>query len=105
MKNKYERLSKQEKKLAIAEFKNSSKVNANICKKVKRLKVICIIGMIYAVISFIVDFYLTIRAWDFIIDGILLVFCLLFYIGSNSIFSNQINKYLIEKSKQSTKRK
>lgn len=105
MKNKYQRLSKEEKKSAKIEYKNSNATNANIYKKVKRLNIICIIGMIYAVLSFGIDFYLTIEVWDYILDSVLLIFCLLFYIGSNSILSNQINKYLIDKNKQSKKGK
>lgn len=105
MKNKFQRLSKEEKIEAINEYKSTNEVYANIFKKVKRLKVICIIGMVYAVISFAVDFYLLVQVWDFVIDAILLIFCLLFYLGSSSVLGNQVNNYLIEKSKQQTKGK
>ena len=55
MKNKFERLNKNEKKKAIEEFSNSNESNANIVSRIKRLKVIGIIGVIYSIGMFIYD--------------------------------------------------
>ena len=99
MKNKYQRLTKEEKKQAKKDYKESNEVNANIYKKLNRLTIISILGIFYAIISFVVDFFLTKNVWDFVIDGILLVFCLVFIIKSQSLLSEQINKFLINKKK------
>ena len=99
MKNKYQRLTKEEKKRAKRDYKESNEVNANIYKKLDRLTIISILGIFYAIISFVVDFFLTKNVWDFVIDGILLVFCLVFIIKSQSLLSEQINKFLINKKK------
>lgn len=99
MKNKYQRLSKEEKKQARESYKQSSEVNANIYKKLNRLTIISILGIIYAIISFIVDFFLTKIIWDFVLDAVLLIFCLIFIIKSQSLLTEQISKYLISKKK------
>ena len=99
MKNKYQRLTKEEKKRAKKDYKESNEVNANIYKKLNRLTIISILGIFYAIISFVVDFFLTKNVWDFVIDGILLVFCLVFIIKSQSLLLEQINKFLINTKK------
>lgn len=99
MKNKYERLNKIEKKDAIKNYKESSESNANIYKKFNRLRVICVIGILYSIISFVVDFYLTNNSFDFVMDGILLIFCLIIFISCNRMLGNQINNYLIKNKK------
>lgn len=101
MKNKYQRLSKEEKKLAIEEFKNVSENNENVITRLKRLRVVSIIGIIYAIISFILDLiYDTISVWDYVIDGLLLIFCVVFMIKSKQLLEEQVNIYLIKKDKK-----
>lgn len=99
MKNKYERLSKSEKKDARNKYKESNEANANIYKKFNRLRVICVIGIVYSIISFVVDFYLTNNVFDFVMDGVLLIFCLIIFMSSNKMLGNQINNYLIKNKK------
>jgi hypothetical protein len=99
MKNKYERLSKEEKKQARQDYISFSEVNANIYKKLKRLIIISYIGIIYSVAMFIVDFIITKNVWDFVIDGVLMVFCVWFIIRSKTLISDSINKFLIENKK------
>ncbi|MCI8795176.1 MAG: hypothetical protein HFI73_07405 [Bacilli bacterium] len=111
MKNKFERLNKNEKKKAIEEFSNSNESNANIISRIKRLKVIGIIGVIYSIGMFILDFLKEMEIFDigfnhfdnlilnYIIDACLLIFCAFFVIKANMILKEQVNKYLIGKKK------
>ncbi len=99
MKSKYQLLSKEEKKQAKKDYMEASETNKAIYKKLNRLTIISIIGIIYSLISFVIDFFLTKIIWDFVIDAVLLIFCLIFIIKSQSILSEQINKFLISKKK------
>ena len=58
MKYKYDILSKEEKRDLKNEYKNSTEENKKMYKKINRIKILCIIGIIYAVIMMIVDFSL-----------------------------------------------
>ncbi len=100
MKNKYQRLSKEEKKQARKDFKNSEYNRNKIYEKGRRLRIFGIIGMIYALISFGIDFLYKGDVWNFILDAALLIFCLVTYIVFGDIIDKQINKYLIARDKQ-----
>lgn len=111
MKNRYERLNRKEKKEAIKEFANSSEKNALIMSRIKRLRVVGIIGVIYSSLMFVLDFLKEKKVFDYglsvfdnllvnyIIDGCLLVFCAIFIIKANSLIKEQVNAYLIQKKK------
>lgn len=99
MKNKYQRLNKEDKKKARLDFKKSEYNRNRIYEKGSRLRIFGIIGMAYALISFGIDFFYKGDIWNFILDGSLLVFCLVTFIVFGDILDRQINKYLIEKDK------
>lgn len=105
MKNKYQRLSKEDKKLARIDFKNSEYNVNKVYEKGQRLRIIGIIGMIYALLSFGIDFLYKGDIWNFILDGALLVFCFITYLVFGDIIDRQINKYLIERDKPTDKKK
>ena len=117
MKNRYERLSKKERKEAIKEFRNFSTSNNELITRLKRLKGIGIIGIIYSILMFILDYLKETGIFDYgfnrfnnilisyIIDGALLVFCAIFVIKANQLLSGHVNKYLIEKNKPKAKKK
>lgn len=105
MKTKYQRLSKKEKRIAIEEYKNASENNENVVKRLKRLRVVSIIGVIYAIISFIIDLIFdTISVWSYVIDGLLLIFCVIFMIKSKQLLEEQVNIYLIKKDQKPKKK-
>ena len=99
MKNKYQRLSKEEKKQARIDFKHSEYNQNKIYEKGNRLRIFGIIGMIYALINFGIDFIYKGDIWNFILDAALLIFCLVAFIVIGDILDKQINKYLIERDK------
>lgn len=116
MKNKFERLSRVDRKKAIEEFKNVDDKNKNLVSRLKRLKIIGVIGIIYSVLVFLMDFlneqeiinfginiFGTHAIVNYIIDACLLIFCVFFLIKSNQILKEQVNKYLIDKTKVKSK--
>lgn len=112
MKNKYERLSKLEKKESIKEYANSSDTNAAITSRIKRLKTVGIIGIIYSLVMFALDFLKEFGIFDiglnkfdnllvsYILDACLLIFCVVFVIKANSLLKERVNIYLIEKKNE-----
>ena len=56
MKNRYERLTRQEKREAIKEYKNSGEHNKALYTRLTRLKGIGIIGIVYSILMFTLDF-------------------------------------------------
>lgn len=105
MKNKYQRLNKEEKKQARIDFKNSEYNQNKIYEKGNRLRIFGIIGMIYAIINFGIDFLYDGDIWNFILDAALLIFCLIAFIVIGDILDKQINKYLIERDKPTNTKK
>ena len=100
MKNKYQKLSKAEKKQARLDFKGSEYNKNKIYEKGNRLRIIGIIGMIYALISFGIDFLYKGNIWNFLLDGALLIFSFVAFLVIGDILDKQINKYLIERDKR-----
>ena len=99
MKNKFQRLSKEEQKNAKLEF---IKRNPLVYKRFHKLSVTCTIGIIYAVLVLIFDlvFRKTLLVGSFtyniIVDCFVLIFCLVFYLFSKDTINKQINKMLVE---------
>lgn len=100
MKNKYQRLSKEDKKLARQEYKNQED-SKGVYKRVKRIYITCSLGIIYAIGLFAFDLMSKSSIWDYIIDSVLLIFCLVVVLKANDIHKSEINNYLISKSKKS----
>lgn len=100
MKNKFERLTKDEKKQAIAEYSNASDINADVVKRLKRVRVLTIIGIIYAIINFIYSFLTDAAPFEFILSAGTLIACVILFIKATSLMSNNVNKYLITKTKK-----
>ncbi len=105
MKNKYQRLSKEEKKQARMDYKNSEYNKGKIYEKGTRLKILGIIGMIYALINFGIDFLYKGDIWNFLLDAALLIFCLIAFLVIGDILDKQINKYLIERDRPVSNKK
>lgn len=93
MKNKFERMTKEEKKEAINKYKAEKPV---VFSKFKRLKIVCTIGIIYSIIAICVDLYLKQIKFDYsihniIIDCFLLVFCVAFLMFSKRTINKLVN--------------
>lgn len=112
MKNRFERLSKEEQKDAILEYTNASEQNKLVVSRIKRLKVVGILGIIYSSIMFVFDFLKEMQIFDYglsvfdnmllsyLVDGCLLIFCFIFLFKADKLLKEQVNKYLVDKVRQ-----
>ena len=92
MKNKYQRMTKEEKKQLIKEYKSTEK-GAYLMSKLKNVLVCGILSYIYAV-------YLIITAeniWSYIGAGGLLIAGCVFIVGSIKLRGKNLNQYAIKK--------
>ncbi|MCH5166610.1 MAG: hypothetical protein J1F35_01835 [Erysipelotrichales bacterium] len=117
MKNRYERLTRQEKHEAIEEYKNSNEHNKALYTRLTRLRGIGIIGIIYSILMFTLDFLKEQGIFDYgfntfgnvvlnyIIDAVLLILCFVFVLKAHQLLKEQVNKYLIEKMKTKEEKK
>lgn len=103
MKTKYQRLSKEEKLQAIEDFKNAREQNVVVVKKLKRLRIVSILGIIYSIVSFIYDIFNSKTIYS-VFDGILLVTCSFLLIQSKKVLEDSVNKFIIDRQKQKLKK-
>ncbi len=101
MKNKYQRLSKEERKEARDKFKNSEDNKNRVFEKLTRLKIIGLFGFIYGVLSFLADiFIIDSKMWIYFYDGIVIIISFVAFYKSNEMISKLVNSYLINNSKK-----
>ena len=100
MKNKYERMSKEEKKELINQYKIEKDVFYN---KMKKMFILCYIGIIYGVGSFCYDFFYKNSKLAYVLDIIVLIFCLLALFKVSSIKNDLLNKFALKKDKERKK--
>ncbi len=111
MKNKYQRLSKEEQKQARLDFKSSEENHNKLYERLTRVRAIGMFGILYSILSFFYDFYSQAEIYIFIIDGFLLIFCLIFIIKATELRNRQVNQFLIkqmtknDENKSKTKKK
>ena len=103
MKNKFQRLSKEERKEALKKY---AEKNPGSYIKFKKLSGICKFGIIYSIIILCGDIYFrnTLFSKSFnaniLLDCILLIFCVIFYTFSKNTIESQTNKMLVEELRQ-----
>lgn len=98
MKNKYQRLSKEEKKEAIKEYRAESEKNTDFIHQINKMFVLGIIGAIYGVLAVAFDFiYPQTKIWSYIVDNIVLIFSIFLIIQRNRFLVITMNNYLINK--------
>lgn len=109
MKNRYQRMTKEEKKALRKEYKETKK---SMYSRLVRLKFLGIFGEIYAIGSFIFDmfFYKKITGaepvvWSYIVNGFLMIFCLVLIIASFDIAGKEYNRFAIQKNKNSNEKR
>lgn len=100
MKNKYARLTSKEKKALRREYMLQDKSKTLIYTKLRRVRLLGIIGLFYAILSFIYDFWFQSLVWSFVLDGLLLIFCLIFILKAGDMANSLLNRYLIDKNKK-----
>lgn len=104
MKIKYDRLTKEEKKVLKAEFKASNASNNKVMTYLSRAKVTSLIGLIYSVGMIIYSLFNKGLWWEYLAFSVLLIFCFVLFIKSRNILRNKLNKFAIEKSKKQSKK-
>ena len=103
MKTKYQRMTKEERKQAIADY---NKRAPQVFKKYKKLKNVCIFGIIYSVIALIIDIILNDKVMfksfnaNILIDCGLLLFCIFFFIFAKNRMDYLVNNMLVEDLRQ-----
>lgn len=93
MKTKYERLSKIEKKNLYNKYKIDKK---NIVKKMNNMFVLCYFGIVYSVLMFIYDLFYKHSKFNYVLDIIVFVFCLIAIFKMYSVKRNLLNDYLLK---------
>lgn len=92
LKNKYQRMTKDQKHALLIEYKNTEKGKYMLSK----LRNVFIIG----IISYIYSIYLFITAnkiWEYISAGILIIFGCIFIIASSKLRVKNLNQFAIKK--------
>ena len=98
MKNKYQRLSKEEKKKARLDYKNANKENYN---RLIRLTVLGYVGIFYSLVVIALDYFiLDGKIWDLILNLVLFFVSCIFIFKSKDLLKHNINNYLINKNKK-----
>lgn len=99
MKNRYQRLSKEEKKEAKKRYIAFSERNKNYMSLLNRMLILGIIGLVYGLISSFFDaFILSVPVWSYIIDGVIVIFSVFLIVQKARIQSSTINKFLIDEN-------
>ena len=94
MKTKYERMSKEEKRKINEIFKKDKN---NLYKKFRTMYMLIIIGVIYSVIVFIYDLLIKKSTFNYILDIIIFIFCLLVLIKINNTKKDILNNIALKK--------
>ena len=95
--NYYKRLDKEKRKELKKEFLTSN--DSIVYKKCHKIFIVCIIGIILSLIAGAFDFVFKNGVLNYIVDGVLLVFCIVVLFLMNSSKSKEINKYALNKKK------
>ena len=98
MKNRYERLTKEEKKQVYKDFRNESEKNDKYAGVLNRMLVCGTLGFIYGVVSIISDIFLLHAAvWAYLVDAIVIIFTFYLIFQRNAIKKGVLNNYIIQK--------
>lgn len=97
MKNKYQRLSREERKKARIEYRESSEARNNIAKRLQRSMICGIILMIYGIVFLTISLCSDAKWWDLITNSGCILIGFIFIIMSIRVYANKVNMYLIKK--------
>ncbi len=96
MKNKYQRLSREEKKQVVKDFRAESEKNNNYMGVLNRMLILGIIGLIYGIASMLGDiFFFKASVLAYIIDGIVIAFSVFLIVQHYRIKGAVLNYYLV----------
>ena len=95
MKNKYQRMSKEEKKDLKEKYLNTKEGKSKI-NRLNRLFIIGIIGIRFSIILIVSAVLNKQSILDYICGGILFVFSIVYLIGSINIKQKELNKFALK---------
>lgn len=96
--NYYKRLNKDEKKKVKEAFKVSDE--GKIYKKGLRIIFLCILGIVLAIGAGIFDYIYKTGTINYVLDGLLLIFSIIYMIKMIDILNKEINKYALAHKKE-----
>ncbi len=101
MKNKYQRLSKEERKKACDNFKNSEDNKNRVYEKLTRLKIISLFGFLVELLGMVVDIYrYKSSVWVYVFDAVVVIICFVAFYKAEEMRSRLVNSYLINVDKK-----
>ena len=99
MKNKYQRMNKEEKKQCKEFYYNTPK-GKEMRKRLNRLTIIGIIGVLFSIFLVISGYISEEIGWaTWVMSAILLIFSIIFIVGAIRLRSQCLNQYAISKMK------
>lgn len=96
IKNKYQRLTKQERKEAREKF-YSTNFGKEQKSRFNRLLLISILLFIYSLYLLIDTIINHGSIWTYVLSGFIFIFALIFLIGRHKVIVKNVNDYLIKK--------
>lgn len=97
MKTFYERMSREERRELYKEYKNEK---ASFSKKMEKMFLLCYLGIGYALVVFIYDFFYKRSTVGYILDIIVFVFCLLALFKLINTKKELLNNFALRKDKE-----
>ena len=108
MKNKFQRMTKVEKKQAVKDFIAADPKNKNYMSTLNRMKILGIIGFIYGTAAILADiFILTVPVITYIVDATVMIFTAFLLVQRSRIYNGTMNAFVIQRdlpSKKTTKK-
>jgi uncharacterized membrane protein len=99
MKNKYQRLNKEEKKEAVKRYKEN-KENLALHTRLTRLMIVLIIGALLG-IGVMVYLVVTQDKWFYIAEyGFMIIFCVVLFMFCRTTLEKKYNEFLIKEMKE-----
>ncbi len=96
MKNKFQKMTRQEKKELIKSFKAESEKNSRYIRTLNEMLVIGILGTIYGIGNLLLDYFvLHVKVYAYVLDGIVLLFGLVLIINRTKFKNAVLNHYAI----------
>ena len=96
MKNKFQKMTRQEKKELIKSFRAESEKNSRYMRTLNEMLVIGILGTIYGIGNLLLDYFvLHVKVYAYVLDGIVLLFGLVLIINRTKFKNAVLNHYAI----------
>ena len=104
MKNRFQRMTKAEKKQAVKDYIDADPNNKNYMSTLTRMKVLGIIGFIYGTLALLADiFILNVSIWTYLVDAIVMIFTVFLLVQRSRIYNGTMNAFVITRDLETKK--